>query len=227
MTPLISMMVKLVPDPESGMWFDMGDNALRPPAGHIPDSEMFAIPYPVCFVACRQIDGSALTMRLHTSDTRESMSVTGFVIGPSRDWQNAIEPFLVTRVDDGLQISQIDGTEPTEASEYRTALQHVEDFLLSLKTDQTAYKPTARPSFINSKRAAKGKGPVLFDWHTVTIKPTPAKADSQGGTHASPRLHDRRGHWRTYPSGKRGWVKNCKVGDASKGVVFKDYKVKA
>ena len=38
-------------------------------------------------------------------------------------------------------------------------------------------------------------------------------------------VHDRRGHWRTYPSGKRGWVKACKVGDASKGVVFKDYEV--
>lgn len=78
---------------------------------------------------------------------------------------------------------------------------------------QAAYLPQPRKSLINSKRAAKGLGPVLFDWHTVTIEPPKPKAQSQGGTHASPRLHDRRGHWRRYPSGKVGWV-------------FKDYRIK-
>ena len=34
------------------------------------------------------------------------------------------------------------------------------------------------------------------------------------------------GHKRNTPSGKRVWVKDCKVGDASRGVVFKDYKIK-
>ena len=226
MTPLVTRMAKLVHNPEDGMWFDMGDNAQRPPYGHVPDAEMLSLPYPMCFVACSQFDGSALVLRLQTTVTGESMSITGIVVGHGDTWRNAIEPFLVTRTDAGLQISDIDGGEPTEYSEYRTALQHVEDFLLSLRTDQSAYKPTARPSLINSKRAAKGKGPVLFDWHTVAIKPMPAKGDYQGGSHASPRLHDRRGHWRKYPSGKVGWVKNCKVGDASRGVVFKDYEVK-
>ena len=37
--------------------------------------------------------------------------------------------------------------------------------------------------------------------------------------------HDRRGHWRKHPSGKIIWVKPCKVGDATKGVIFKDYKI--
>lgn len=204
MTPLINRMIKLVPDPEVGHWFDMGDTTHRPD-GHVPDAEMFALPYPVCFVVGRQSDGTAAVLRLHTSDTRESMAITGFVLGPASEWQHAIEPFLVALVDGGLQISQPDGTEPTDDSEYRAALQHVEDFLLSLRKEQTAYKPTARPSFINSKRAAKGKGPVLFDWHTVTVKPAPAKGESQGGTHASPRLHDRRGHWRKYPQ-RQSWL---------------------
>ena len=35
-----------------------------------------------------------------------------------------------------------------------------------------------------------------------------------------------RGHWRTYPSGKRGWVKDYWRGGASKGTVFKDYQLK-
>ena len=78
---------------------------------------------------------------------------------------------------------------------------------------------------MNRKRMMKGKRP-LFVWHTVTIGPRPEPQGSKGGTHASPRLHDRRGHWRTTASGKRVWVRDCKVGDASKGVVFKDYKIK-
>lgn len=225
MTPLISEIVKLVPDPEMGMWFDMGNNALRPD-GHVPDTEMFALPYPVCFLVWHQSDGTAAVFRLHLSDTHKSMSVSALLFGSRREWMREAEPFIATLVDSGLQISQPDGTPPSSESEYREALHYVEDFLLSLQQEQTAYKPTARPSFINSKRAAKGKGPVLFDWHTVTVAPTPAKGEHQGGTHASPRLHDRRGHWRKYPSGKVGWVKNCKVGDASRGAVFKDYEVK-
>jgi hypothetical protein len=39
-------------------------------------------------------------------------------------------------------------------------------------------------------------------------------------------LHDRRGHWRYIKkSNKQVWVLPCKIGDASKGAVFKDYKV--
>ena len=41
--------------------------------------------------------------------------------------------------------------------------------------------------------------------------------------HASPRQHERRGHWRTYRSGKRVWVKNCVVGDPSLGHVKHAY----
>lgn len=225
MTPLIAEMVKLTPDPELAHWFDMGDTTERP-QGHVPDAEMLRLPYGICCIVGRQSDRSAFVLRLQSSDNAESMSVVGFVVGPGNAWKHAIEPMLVTLSEQGLQISAPDGGEPTEDSEYIAVLQQVEDFLLSLQKAQTAYVPTARKSLINSRRAAKGKGPVLFDWHTVVITPSQVSSAHQGGTHASPRLHDRRGHWRTYPSGKRGWVKSCKVGDASKGVVFKDYEVK-
>jgi hypothetical protein len=108
----------------------------------------------------------------------------------------------------------------------RGLLATVGAWLRSLSPGSTAYTPTARKSLINSKRAAKGQGPILFDWRTVMVEPAKPKGGHQGGTHASPRLHDRRGHWRTMKkSGKRVWVRDCKVGDASKGVVFKDYRV--
>ena len=89
-----------------------------------------------------------------------------------------------------------------------------------------AYVPTVRDTFTNRRKMQQGKAPT-YDWTTVYIEPAKPRSDSKGGTHASPRLHDRRGHLRRLPSGKNVWVKACKVGDASKGAIFHDYKIEA
>ena len=47
------------------------------------------------------------------------------------------------------------------------------------------------------------------------------------GSHASPRWHIRRGHWRQLADGRRVFVRECEVGDASRGGVGKDYRVAA
>lgn len=89
---------------------------------------------------------------------------------------------------------------------------------------QQAHIATPVSGTVNAKRVRNGKKP-LFTWTTVTITPPKPHAPPQGGHHASPRLHDRRGHYRTYKSGKRVWIKNCKVGKAADGIGFHDYKV--
>lgn len=89
-----------------------------------------------------------------------------------------------------------------------------------------AYVPTVRDTFTNRRKIQQGKAPT-FDWTTVYIEPAKPRSDSKGGTHASPRLHDRRGHLRRLTTGKNVWVKACKVGDASKGAIFHDYKIEA
>lgn len=58
----------------------------------------------------------------------------------------------------------------------------------------------------------------------VRLEKSSQASEPQGGTHATPRRHQCRGHWRNCKSGKRVWVKDCWKGDASKGTVFKDYK---
>lgn len=224
MTPLITRMVRLAPDPELAHWFDMGDTTQRPP-GHVPDADMFRLPYPICCIVGTQGNGTAFVLRLQISDTAESMSVTGVFDWNNGQGQFGFDPLLLVLTEHGIQASTPEGSPPHDEN-YKPVLQQIEDFLLSLKSEQTAYIPKAKPSLINSKRAAKGKGPALFDWHTVVITPTQASSTPQGGTHASPRAHDRRGHWRKHPSGKHVWVKSCRVGDASLGVVFKDYEVK-
>lgn len=77
---------------------------------------------------------------------------------------------------------------------------------------------------VNRRRVSKGKKP-LYEWRTVQVKPAAPKAPSKGGTHASPRLHDRRGHTRRLSTGKTVWIKPHKVGKAELGVVFHDYEI--
>ena len=67
-----------------------------------------------------------------------------------------------------------------------------------------------------------------WTWHQIAIDPERLRARSapQGGTHASPRWHVRRGHWRQLADGRRVFVRQCQVGDPARGGVVKDYIVK-
>ncbi len=82
------------------------------------------------------------------------------------------------------------------------------------------------PSRLKQGRIKKGKTP-LFTYKTLHIKTgmRDEQKNHAGGTHASPRVHLRRGHIRTLASGKTTWVQPCVVGDKSKGIVHKDYSV--
>jgi hypothetical protein len=220
MTPLICEMVKVCPDAELFHWFDASQIA---PDQRINMSVVAETPLPYSRCAIVGVDGASkwLTLLGQEGDVVAyagwTCDDTGYEKHPS---------FTYTRTDKGLELHTLKGDAPPDAEVARGLIATVGAWLQALQPGQSAYKPEPRKSLINAKRKAKGLGPVLFDWHTVTVQPAKPKGDSKGGTHASPRLHDRRGHWRKYPSGKVGWVKNCKVGDASRGVVFKDYEVK-
>ena len=68
-----------------------------------------------------------------------------------------------------------------------------------------------------------------WTWHQVDIVPERLVRASEplGGTHASPRWHIRRGHWRQLADGRRVFVQACEVGDPARGGVVKDYLVGA
>lgn len=68
-----------------------------------------------------------------------------------------------------------------------------------------------------------------WTWHQVEIVPERLVRASEpaGGSHASPRWHVRRGHWRQLADGRRVFVQACEVGDPARGGVVKDYLVGA
>lgn len=78
----------------------------------------------------------------------------------------------------------------------------------------------------DKRRALSGKLPLEYEHTVVRIDPALLRLPglvAAGGTHASPRLHWRRGHLRTLLDGRMVSVKPCIVGDVNRGVVTHDY----
>lgn len=217
MTPLIQKAVRMAPEPETAMWFDVGQME-RWPGGQVAYDIVLNLPFPRTGIVGLDQDGKDFAIWM-------SQGTDNVAVGGASMWHGKyMEPFAYIKTDEGLRFYKKDKT--ITQDDVRPIWLIICAVLLKLaEQSQTAYKPVPTDSFINRKRAAKGKSPISFDWHTVEIGPKQAKNAPQGGTHASPRLHDRRGHWRTCKTGKQVWVKACKVGDASRGVVFKDYRL--
>jgi hypothetical protein len=80
---------------------------------------------------------------------------------------------------------------------------------------------TRRPKL--ARRGVSG-----WEYRVVNIDPARvvAVARARGGTHASPRWHIRRGHFRTLADGRRTFVRACAVGDRARGGIVKDYRVR-
>jgi hypothetical protein len=135
-------------------------------------------------------------------------------------------PVMVYMIDDGqVRYGPVDENQTMDKTEAEMILGFVSAWYESLARRCEAYIPSVPQTFTNRRKIAQGKIPS-YDWRTVVIEPTAPRRDSLGGTHASPRLHDRRGHLRRLKSGKNVWVKPCKVGDPSKGVVWHDYAIR-
>jgi hypothetical protein len=196
-------------------WFEMPD----PGKPVQVDAEVMSrrLPFQKVAVACQLKGGRLVLLLVQTEQitgcvpmllTPRGMSsgkAFGYVVqdGEVRVWHHDRSPF-------DPKTSGAAGYAPLIAA-----------FLLSLDTGPVAaYQPAMRPN--HAKRVRQGR-PPQYDWETIIIEPPQPKADPQGGTHASPRWHERRGHWRTTRSGKRCWVRNCEVGDKAKGAVFHDY----
>ena len=216
MTPLIQRAAKLAPEPETAMWFDVGQLE-RQADQQVPIDTLMKLPFQRTGVAGLDTEGKPFSLWLAAA--QDSVIVAGCTLSKPYLY---FKPFAYIQTDEGLKYYQKNKEISKET--IMPYFRMVVAILIRLTQASSGYRCAVQETFINKKRQAKGKSAMTFDWHLVDIRPVVLKGEGQGGTHASPRLHDRRGHWRTYKAtGKRVWVKDCKVGDASKGMVFKDY----
>lgn len=221
MTPLIQEMVAI--NPEKAVdhnWFDMSA-AYRREQDITGEILSRPLPYPKMALVCAYEDKKAL---LFVSRVGKTTAVVGL------QWQKKIKhdiPAFIFLVDEeGIKVRHMDGTQFDYRTSHATGvLAFLAAFLESLETEPAiGHLPIKRSNW--EKKIRQGKVPT-YDWTTVVIEPSRPKNEPQGGTHASPRWHERRGHWRTIKkTGNRVWVKNCEVGDKARGAVFHDYKLK-
>lgn len=100
---------------------------------------------------------------------------------------------------------------------------------ITLEAEVAVTEVMRAPHKLNAKRARAGKLPI-FDYHVVSLArraralPLPPAEGEERGTHASPRLHFRRGHWRHFETHKT-WIKWMLVGNADLGFVDKHYRL--
>lgn len=219
MTPLIQELVAINPEQAiNHHWFDMSAVYKREQAisGEVLSRPL---PFPQTALVCAYEDKKALLF------ISRSGSLTG-INGLQWDKKKVhdIPSFYFLVDDEGIKVRHKDGSPFDYRTSYATGvLAFVAAFLESLETTAAiGHLPLKRANW--EKKIRQGKVPT-YDWTTITIEPVKPRGPDLGGTHASPRWHERRGHWRTMKSGKKCWVKNCEVGDKAKGAVFHDYAI--
>lgn len=99
----------------------------------------------------------------------------------------------------------------------------VKAFLSALHCSNVQRIANAPDAKLQKARAKRGKAP-LFSYWTLQLDGKSERDENHGGTHASPRVHLRRGHPRQYAPGKWTWVQACAVGNRAAGMVHKDYR---
>lgn len=102
-------------------------------------------------------------------------------------------------------------------------------FMMTLNPNTTqAYVsiPTDKDVSVNKKRIRNNKKPLIeFKLITIDGKKRDPIPVVPHGTHAPPRQHWRRGHWRHYSSGKTVFIEPMLVGDEKNGKIIKDYAI--
>lgn len=195
------------------------------------------------------INAIAQKANASSSALESTIYVHGFILSTKGEWI----PDVVTLVIDGdnvIETKIVDGKEQVGGS-YKFAwkekncvvdnqgnIENFTEFLLRDVVELCAYLnrksttiETHRESSLKAKLGSKKKKEhkVFYEIHRVVVNAEPkvvTVSEPKGGTHASPRWHERRGYWRTMKkSGKRVWVRACEVGSKSNGMVYKDYQV--
>jgi hypothetical protein len=213
--------------------FDAGDLVVIGEFKVIPD--LVRLPFGVCWIEgfieheklgsfnigsmCREIDGKLMGdafIRLLSEETRKKEwfywhtweDVGGSLIIHNEPKEDAVPWFM------NEKLVQIAGE---SVCRFLSALN-------CININRVEHKPSEK---LQKARCKRGKKP-LFSYWTLEID-IPRKMVERvdlGGTHASPRVHLRKGHPREYAPGLWTWVKGHAVGNKKLGMVHKDYAIK-
>ena len=135
---------------------------------------------------------------------------------------NAVMPDLFDRMKTETFGGSLEKFARAMGDDYLDELWAYTDFCRTLHENHVTFEDVEPDEKLNKMRRARGKAP-LFTYKTLVIGKKKRKSQHLGGTHASPRSHLRRGHYRTSSKGVRYWVQPCMVKGETDGFVHKDY----
>ena len=118
----------------------------------------------------------------------------------------------------------VTGTDRGALSQAAYVMYALKAFLCAINCTNISRREHEPDAALQKTRTKKGKAPIFSYW-TLELNGRSEAGPILGGTHASPRVHLRRGHPRQYAPGKWTWVQAHAVGDKTKGMVHKDYSV--
>ncbi len=210
-------------------WFDLSGGFTDQQRADLDPVMTHRPPFDRCFVVWKgktKTHASYEVLMLVAGNDPEDGITVSMWKGPTGTRLRPIPAMFYFIEGDQIRYGAVNDDEPVDKELAELMLAQVGVWYGLMDRRIEAYVPTVRNTFTNRRKMQQGKAPT-YDWTTVYIEPAKPRSDSKGGTHASPRLHDRRGHLRRLTTGKNVWVKACKVGDASKGAIFHDYKIEA
>lgn len=232
-TQLVRDSIKLMADAGVDIvdikWFDLSGGFTDQQRADLDPVMTHRPPFDRCFVVWKgrtKTHASYEVLMLVAGNDPEDGITVSMWKGPTGTRLRPIPAMFYFIEGDQIRYGAVNDDEPVDKELAELMLAQVGVWYGLMDRRIEAYIPTVRDTFTNRRKMQQGKAPT-YDWTTVYIEPAKPRSDSKGGTHASPRLHDRRGHLRRLTTGKNVWVKACKVGDASKGAIFHDYKIEA
>jgi len=225
--------------------FDIGDTSQLESLADLSNFAFFELPYPVCtfqvckedtkthfiFLAIDHEDGQITFSLFLGSKGRWISFPVWLVIDKPCDGNNNQYGFSVCDVKTGQQLFRDSNgflSCDLMSEEQMYFVFYLFEMARSIEvfSCSNVYTIEHKPSENLNKSRIKKKKIPFFSYHTLHINGQSTKQDTdKSGTHASPRLHLRRGHIRRLPDGRKIWVRHCLVGDKNKGFVTKDYSV--
>lgn len=205
---------------EQAVCFFMGDIDDVRKLARIP--ELYRLPFTTCWFEGQigTSQGQRLITGMLCNEVGGQVQCIGFLRKPSGGWvllscANSLDldvDHLVAEFDNGKSTALLIAYMHASAQSFLSALN-------CSNVRQQAHAPDAK---LQKARAKRGKAP-LFSYWTLQLNGRSLRGEDQGGTHASPRVHLRRGHPRQHAPGKWTWVQPHAVGNKARGVVHKDY----
>lgn len=194
------------------------------------------LPYPTCYFEFRS---ETVRYGIYLGQEPDTCFLYGGVFYPGRSPTGEFilmpDPFMVVTEgakngENYVELKFVDDSKPLSERQQLIMSNSAASLILTLQAlkvmncSNIIIKDHKPGKFINQKRKKKSKIPLL-SYKTLHID-TGQKVVSRKaakGTHASPRVHLRRGHIRRLASGKTVWVQPCVVGNKDQGAVIKDY----